>query len=132
DQVSDRFEKEWRSGRRPRIEDFLGKTSGPERAELFRSLLQVELELLGRQGTTPDPSAYHARFPDQAQVITAVFEGLPTRKAGDTSLSQDKVRTHSEKPGPEVPAAVPATISRFPVVSVLGAGAFGTVYRCRD
>src|SRR5262249_23645078 len=93
---------------------------------------QVELELLGRHGITPDPTAYRARFPDQAAVITTVFEGLATRRAGETSLSQDKVRTHPEKPGPDGPAAGPPPISRFPVISVLGSGAFGTVYRCRD
>jgi hypothetical protein len=43
DEICDRFEQAWKDGQRPRIEDFLGDYSEPERADLLRELLRLDL-----------------------------------------------------------------------------------------
>ena len=44
DAICVRFETAWRAGRAPRLEDFLGDTTGGERQTLLWRLLQVELD----------------------------------------------------------------------------------------
>src|SRR5437868_6852601 len=61
DAVCDRFEADWRAGRAPRIEDYLGDLAGAGRWALLRELLMLEVELRRRRGETPDPGDYLAR-----------------------------------------------------------------------
>src|SRR5687767_3881674 len=53
DASCDRFEAEFLAGRRPRLEDFLGDTTESLRTQLFRGLLELELELRRRGGEVP-------------------------------------------------------------------------------
>lgn len=144
DRLGDRFEADWRAGKKPRLEDFLAPASASERGEILRHLLLVELELLAKQGVQPDPAAYRSRFPDQATVVTVVFQEL-ARKRGvaDTSVNQTAAAATVSGPGQPAPSpappapspsppAVPAVIGRFQVKAVLGQGAFGTVYHAHD
>src|SRR5690349_19543248 len=73
DELCDRFESQWRAGKRPRIEDFLAAAPEELRAPLFEALLPVELELLAKKGRAPAQADYRKRFPQQAGVITRVF-----------------------------------------------------------
>ena len=63
DSACDRFEAEWRAGRRPRIEVHLDGTSGPEREALVRELLAIEVDWRRRLGERPGADEYGARFP---------------------------------------------------------------------
>ena len=62
DEVCDRFEAAWKAGLRPRIEDYLEETAGPERSVLWHDLLVLELVYRRRQGERPTPEEYRARF----------------------------------------------------------------------
>jgi hypothetical protein len=42
DAADQRFERAWKKGPRPRIEDFLAKVAEPQRPALFRELLRVK------------------------------------------------------------------------------------------
>jgi hypothetical protein len=67
DATCDRFEKEWKAGKKPSMEKYLGAASGPERAELLRLLLKLELELQGsNEGSS---QAYEARFPEDRAIV---------------------------------------------------------------
>ena len=48
DAACDRFEAAWKSGGRPRIDDYLAAAPEPDREELRPALLALELELQGR------------------------------------------------------------------------------------
>jgi serine/threonine protein kinase len=67
------FESAWNGGEQPQIEAYLGDTPEPERAPLFRALLEVELSLRQRNGSLPTPDDYRQRFPDQVPVIDGLF-----------------------------------------------------------
>ena len=43
DEACDRFEAAWKMGLRPRIEDYLEETAGPERSTLWHELLVLEM-----------------------------------------------------------------------------------------
>ena len=67
DRVCDRFEAELRADHAPKIEEYLGQSTGEKHASMLRSLLQVEIELLGRQGKLPSLDSYQQRFAEQAE-----------------------------------------------------------------
>jgi hypothetical protein len=63
DEVCLRFEAAWKEGRRPRIEDELGRVPEADRAVVLCELVALELALRARAGEKPDPEEYRARFP---------------------------------------------------------------------
>jgi serine/threonine-protein kinase len=71
--VCDRFEAAWKAGERPRMEDYLVATPGPQRGPLLRELLCLELYYRRRDGERPNPQEYLARFPDDRERIEAAF-----------------------------------------------------------
>lgn len=71
--AAERFERGWNQSKHPRIEDFLAGVADKQRAALLDELLRVELELRRRAGEAPTAQEYHARFPDLAAVVDAVF-----------------------------------------------------------
>lgn len=73
DRLCDRFEAEWRAGLRPRLETFLARAPVDARAALFRAIVPVELELLQREGKSPNRDEYLSRFPADAAAIAAMF-----------------------------------------------------------
>ena len=78
------FEADWRAGRAPQIEQYLGGVEGLERAALLRELLALELELRRDRGERPDPSDYRRRFPDHVELVDPIFdEGAERAPAPD-------------------------------------------------
>ena len=73
DEVCDRFEDALRAAQKPRIEDFLGPASGPERSDLLRELLALDLHWRQRRGERPKPRDYQQRFPGDAALVDAMF-----------------------------------------------------------
>jgi WD40 repeat protein len=108
DAVCDRFEAEWGAGGCPRIEDFLAGEEGPVRDHLLRELVLVEVECRRARGEEPTADEYARRFP-----------GLPSSWVGQ-SLA------------PALTQAVPNGGGRFRLLSRLGAGSFGVVWRAHD
>jgi serine/threonine protein kinase len=127
----DRFEADWNAGRPRRIEDELaGAADEPIRARLFRELVALELELTHRDGRSPDPSAFFARFPDRAdavrQVCACAFTTVTCGEATTTVPAPD--RTREPEPGSE-PAA---SAEGYELLRELGSGGQATTYLARD
>jgi hypothetical protein len=80
DQICDRFENAWKTGGRPRIEEFLHETPLPLRSVVLHELLALEVEYRRRQGETPAPEEYRPRFKEHAGLVDTVF-GEPPRPA---------------------------------------------------
>jgi hypothetical protein len=77
-EACEHFEDEWRAGRRPRVEDFLGRVAGPARPALVRDLLRLDLEYRRKAGEVPTAQEYGERLGEYAPVIRAVFTAPET------------------------------------------------------
>jgi eukaryotic-like serine/threonine-protein kinase len=144
DGACDRFEADWKAGRRPRIEDYLGGSDGAERAARLRELLALEVEFRRRRGDRPAPSDYEARFPGEGPIIGEVLgmgriaAGRPATPAGaDPTADSSFTSTAPESAGPDDPgrrhADGPAPGGpRFLRVRPLARGGLGEVYEARD
>jgi hypothetical protein len=76
-----RFEHAWREGQRPSLEAFLAGAQGPERAELLRELLRLDVRYRQGRGERPAADDYEGRFPGDGALIRAVLaEGGPSSR----------------------------------------------------
>ena len=74
DSVALQFDRAWRSGARPRIEDHLADLAESRRRLLLGELIRIELERRRGRGEDPSPAEYHRRFSDDAAVIKDIFD----------------------------------------------------------
>jgi eukaryotic-like serine/threonine-protein kinase len=97
DEACDRFEAAWLAGARPRIEDYLPETAGPERESYLRELLTLELAYRRRDKERPNYGEYASRFSEHRTVIAALF-GMPTDHAveGDSTERAQPATTAGE------------------------------------
>src|SRR5262249_53149890 len=73
DERADRFERSWRAGPRPRIEDYLADLAEPRCSGLLEELLRVERQLVLEAGELPEAAEYRRRFPEHLAVVDTVF-----------------------------------------------------------
>jgi eukaryotic-like serine/threonine-protein kinase len=156
DAAAMRFERAWKDGSRPRIEDYLIEAAEPQRAPLLDELLRVEIELRRRGGEQPTVEEYRERFPAHASVVVAVFSDGPESNVRDTeNLDRSRIRgalaglgqTSDAAPRvllrdtePEPDSAVvrptspemPKETGRYQLLGEIGHGGMGAVLKGRD
>jgi serine/threonine-protein kinase len=139
DQACDRFEADWKAGRRPRPEEYLGPAGEPARSALLRQLLLLDWDYRRRAGDEPRAADYHARFPGDAAVVEAVGREMVHSPDSTRLLPADAYARPTPFAGaraPELPAEAAAgpgsDPARYEQLHEVGRGGIGVVYRGRD
>ena len=90
DLVCDQFEMAWRSGKSPRIEDYLAPVPTDQREKLLGELLEIELDSRQRSGEFLKLEDYRRRFSEHAAQVEAIFRRvIKSRRLGDYDLIEE-------------------------------------------
>src|SRR5699024_4832539 len=138
----DRYEADWKAGRRPRIEGFLADAPEPIRADLLPELVALDVALRREAGERPTPGGYRSHFPGLPRRLDAILgvpgAESPTQEAGEgtdletwVDLPETRVGPRAREPGaglpgkrgdPDATRSLETSVSSAPPRSIPGRG----------
>src|SRR6266481_6430523 len=131
DQLCDRFEAAWKAGQQAPIEGFLADISETGCGAALRELLFLELAYRIQAGEKPILKEYQLRFPEHAEVVSAVFrEGISVTRLGpDNSETSGLSGANSLDQADAGETGPPLDLGRYQITAEVGRGGFGVAIK---
>jgi serine/threonine protein kinase/tetratricopeptide (TPR) repeat protein len=150
DDIIERFEEEWQSGKQPALDAYLN-VAGVERHKLLMELALTDLECRFKAGEAVRVESYLNRYADLASdrrsALRLIAAEYDWRRRSEPGLSLDEYLQRFPQfradlaeclPGPhQRKSEAPLTsssqrVGQFELLEEVGRGAFGIVHRARD
>jgi tetratricopeptide (TPR) repeat protein len=138
------FDRAWREGGRPEIDNFLPETE-PDRTAVLVELARTQLEYRLKAGEPARVEEYIDRYPilRETGLLDLVRDEWELRRRSEPDLTiedmrqrfpelGDQLHTTGEGPPRFTARVLPSSVGKYLLVEELGRGSFGIVYRAID
>ncbi len=130
DSVCDRFETAWKKGPPPLLENFLANASKQVSPELFRALLELEIDYRRKNNLPISKQDYLSRFPQFVNHIDHLFPSHDSQQTYSQQTEGDDLGS-TDTPG-NSPLSLPMSLGRYELQNEIARGGMGGVFLAKD